>query len=148
MFNWWNLFVASADPDHHREAITSRPLLLQAIGRQTSHAGRTTMTITSTHGEHHRARRALTRIAAFFAELRKTAEQLTALDRWYRILSHALIKYLRGRKLVPPRQSSRREPPVTVEGSLNWWPSPDPTHGFRFKCQFEVAEKPRYFPIG
>ena len=103
VFNWWNLFVRLADPDRHREAITSRPLLLQAIGRQTSHAGRTTVTITSTHGEHHRARRALTRIAAFFAELRKTAEQLTAIERWYRILSQALVKYLRGRKLVPPR---------------------------------------------
>jgi hypothetical protein len=54
-------------------AITSRPLLLQAIGRQTSHAGRTTVTITSSHGEHNRARQALTRVAGFFAELRKTA---------------------------------------------------------------------------
>jgi hypothetical protein len=33
--NWRNLFVRLADPNHHREAITSRPLLLQAIGRQT-----------------------------------------------------------------------------------------------------------------
>jgi hypothetical protein len=40
IFNWWNLFVRLADPEHHREAITSRPLLLQAIGRQTNHAGR------------------------------------------------------------------------------------------------------------
>src|SRR6266851_5168214 len=102
VFNWWNLFARLAEPDHHREAITSRPLLLQAIGRQTNHAGRTTVTITSPHGEHHRARRALTRIAAFFAELRKTAEQLTAIERWYRILSQALIKYLRGRQLRPP----------------------------------------------
>ena len=104
VFNWWNLFVRLADPNHHREAITSRPLLLQAIGRQTSHAGRTTVTITSSHGEHHRARQALTRIANFFAELRQTAEQLTSLERWYRILSQALIKYLHGRQLVPPRQ--------------------------------------------
>jgi hypothetical protein len=77
-FNWWNLFVRLADPAHHREAITSRPLVLQAIGRQTSHAGRTTVIITSRHGEHARARAALTRIAGFFAHLRKTAEQLTA----------------------------------------------------------------------
>ncbi len=104
VFNWWNLFVRLADPNHHREAITSRPLLLQAIGRQTSHAGRTTVTITSSHGEHHRARQAFTRIAGFFAQLRQTAEQLTALERWYRILSQALKKFLRGRKLVPPRQ--------------------------------------------
>jgi hypothetical protein len=104
VFNWWNLFVRLADPDHHREAITSRPLLLQAIGRQTRHAGRTTITITSSHGEHNRARQALTRIAGFFAELRKTAEQLTSLERWYRILSEALKKFLRGRILIPPRQ--------------------------------------------
>jgi hypothetical protein len=102
IFNWWNLFVRLADPYHHREAITSRPLLLHAIGRQTTHAGRTTVTITSVHGEHYRARWALTRIADFFAQLRKTAEQLTAIECWYRILSHALIKYLRGRQLRPP----------------------------------------------
>ena len=70
VFNWWNLFVRLADPVHHREAITSRPLLLQAIGRQTSHAGRTTVTITSSHGEHARARAALTRIAGFFDRTR------------------------------------------------------------------------------
>ena len=57
----------------------------------------------SSHGEHARARAALTRIAGFFTHLRKTAEQLTALERWYRILSQALKKFLRGRKLVAPR---------------------------------------------
>ena len=41
IYNWWSLFVRLADPDHHREAITSRPLLLHGIGRQTHHAGQT-----------------------------------------------------------------------------------------------------------
>lgn len=102
--NWWNLFARLADPDHHREAITSRPLLLTAIGRQTQHAGRTTLHVSSTHGRHGWARQAFTRIGAFFAELRQTAEQLTSLDRWYRILSQALVKYLHGRQLKPLRQ--------------------------------------------
>jgi hypothetical protein len=100
--NWWNLYARLADPDHHLEAITSRPLLLTAIGRQTQHAGRTTLHVSSPHGRHEWARRTLTRIAAFFAELHQTAEQLTPLDRWYRILSQALIKYLHGRRLEPP----------------------------------------------
>jgi len=100
--NWWNLYVRLADPDHHREAITSRPLLLTAIGRQTQHAGRTTLHVSSPHGRHGWARQAFTRIGAFFAELRQTAEQLTSLDRWYRILSQALVKYLHGRQLKPP----------------------------------------------
>jgi hypothetical protein len=50
IYNWWSLFVRLADPDQHTEAITSRPLLLYAAGRQIRHANQTTITITSTHG--------------------------------------------------------------------------------------------------
>jgi len=104
VFNWWTLFVRLADPEHHREAITTRPLLLTAIGRQTSHAGRTTIHVSSPHGKHAKARLALSRIAVFLEYLRSMAEQLTPLERWYRILSEALVKYLKGRQLDPPRQ--------------------------------------------
>jgi hypothetical protein len=102
IYNWWSLFVRLADPDQHREVITSRPLLLQAIARKTQHAGRTTLSVSSTHGEQQVARRAYLRIARFFASLRAKAEQLDAVQRWYRILSEALRKYLRGRQLIPP----------------------------------------------
>lgn len=101
-YNWWTLFRRLADPDHHREAITSRPLMMHAIARRTEHAGRTTLTITSTHGDHEEARTAYRRIAAFFATLRSTAEQLKPIDRLYRILSEAMKKFLRGRQLRPP----------------------------------------------
>ena len=79
----------------------SQPLL-QAIARKTQHAGRTTLSVSSTHGEQQTARRAYLRIARFFAGLRAKAEQLDAVQRWYRILSEALRKYLRGRQLIPP----------------------------------------------
>ena len=101
-YNWWSLFVRLADPEHHREAITTRPLLLSAIARRTHHAGQVTLTVSSTHGMQHKARRAYVRIAGFLAELRKTAEQLDSLQRWYRILSEALRYFLKGRKLEPP----------------------------------------------
>src|SRR5438309_5626487 len=104
IFNWWSLFVRLADPDHRREAITSRPLLMQAIARQTQHAGQVTLTISSTHGEQQKARRAYLRIADFLAQLRQTAEQLDPVQRWYRILSEALKRYLKGRQLDPPRR--------------------------------------------
>ena len=102
IFNWWSLFVRLADLDHRPEAITSRPLLMQAIARQTQHAGQVTLTITSTHGEQPKARRAYRRIACFLAKLRQTAEQLDPVQRWYRILSEALKRYLSGRQLDPP----------------------------------------------
>ena len=66
-------------------------MLLQAIGRQTQHAGQTTITVTNPHGQHQRARQAFLRIAGFFARLRQTAEQFTDLDRWYRLVSAKLI---------------------------------------------------------
>jgi Transposase DDE domain group 1 len=102
IYNWWSLFGRLADPDRRREAITSRPLLMHAVARQTRHAGQITVTITSAHGLAAKAKAALTRIAAFFTDLRSTAEQLTQEQRWYRILSQALVRYLNGQPLRPP----------------------------------------------
>ena len=104
VFDWWNLFARLADPHSDREAITSRPRVLSAIERLTTHARRVTLHVRSLHGQHAWARRAFARIAAFFVTLRETAEQLTPLDRWYRILSLAMMKYLHGHSLEPPRR--------------------------------------------
>ena len=109
IYNWWSLFVRLADPDHHREAITSRPLLLHGVARQTHHAGQTRLTVTSHHGRRKAVMAALRRIAGFFRSLTQSAEQLSAGDRWRRILAEALRKYLHGREpgrqpwLPPPR---------------------------------------------
>ncbi len=111
IFNWWSLFVRLADLDHRPEAITSRPLLMQAIARQTQHAGQVTLTITSTHGEQHKARRAYLRIAGFLARLRPSCPGAVGVrcKRWYRILSEALKRYLKGRQLDPPLRLRRPE---------------------------------------
>ena len=109
IYNWWSLFVRLAEPDRHREAITSRPLLLHGVARQTHHAGQTRLTVTSHHGRREAVVAALRRIAGFFRALTQSAEQLTAEDRWRRILAEALKKYLHGREpgrqpwLPPPR---------------------------------------------
>ena len=51
IYNWWSLFTRLAIPNRHTEAITSRPLLLHGIGRQTTHQNQTTLTITSSHAQ-------------------------------------------------------------------------------------------------
>lgn len=101
VYNWWNLFVRLADPGKHLEAITSRPLLLHAVGKQTTHGGQTFIKITSTHGKTPKVKILLNRIVVFFKTL-KDAEQLSSEQRWYRILSKALEKYLNGYQLRPP----------------------------------------------
>jgi hypothetical protein len=96
------------------EAITSRPSLLEAIGRQTSHAGRTTVTIIGSHGEHDRARAALTHIADFFTKLRKTAEQLTALE--------TLVPNSQpGAERISARTKTRRAASIPAGGSCQLW---------------------------
>jgi hypothetical protein len=102
VYNWWNLFTRLADPEHHREALTSRPLLLSTVARQTQHAGQVTLSISSTHGMRDTARQAYVRIAGFLANLRISAEQLDPLAKWYRILTEALRHFLHGRQLQPP----------------------------------------------
>lgn len=102
IYNWWSLFARLVDPSQHTEAITSRPLMLHAIGKQTRHAGQNRLVITSTHAEAPKVIEGYRRLSAFFKQLRSTAEQLTAVQRWCRILSLALVKYLHGRQLQPP----------------------------------------------
>jgi hypothetical protein len=102
VYNWWSLFVRLAEPDKHFEAIVSRPLLLHGVGKQTSHAGQKTLTITSTHGRAAYVRKAYQRVSDFFIELKASAPQLTPLQCWYRILSEAMKKYLNGVLLKPP----------------------------------------------
>jgi hypothetical protein len=44
-YNWWNLYVRFFDEDHHREAIRSRPLLMQGVGRQVQSGGQRTVKV-------------------------------------------------------------------------------------------------------
>ena len=110
IYNWWTLFVRLADPDQHTEAITSRPLLLYAVGRQTRHANQTSITITSTHGKAGRVRRMLAEVAAFFTSLRPMAEQLTDLERWYRTSAGPWSSTSRAGTYSPARRSAPAPP--------------------------------------
>ena len=65
IYNWWSLFVRLAIPQRHAEAITSRPLLLQAVGKQTEHAGQKRLTITSTHAKAAQVQKVLRRLTDF-----------------------------------------------------------------------------------
>ncbi len=106
VYNWWTVFTRLANPNSHLEAVTSRPLLLNAVAKQTKHAGQTKVTITSTHKESHRVSQILTRISQFFYRLRNSAEQLTSAERFFHILMAAFRKFipqyrLQGLHLLP-----------------------------------------------
>jgi hypothetical protein len=102
VYNWWSLFVRLADPSKRREAITSRPMLLEAVARQITHSGQTTITITPTHGEGKKIQAMLTQLSTFLKGLMESAEQLTSAERWRRILSKVFERVLGGRPLRQP----------------------------------------------
>ena len=101
-YNWWNIFVRLADPNLHREAITSRPLFLSAIATRARHARQTTIRVTSSHARAEPAAKALAAAAAFLRGLARNAEQLTRLETWRTILSRAFQAFLNSRRLRPP----------------------------------------------
>ena len=93
IYNWWNIFTRLANPATHLEAVTSRPLLLNAVAKQTSHAGQTKLTITSMHSKANSASLILKKISAFFNRLKIVAEQLTPKERFLEILMTAFRKF-------------------------------------------------------
>jgi hypothetical protein len=86
IYNWWSLYTRLAIPNRHTEAITSRPLLLHGIARQTRHGNQTTLTITSSHAQAQAIRGALEAVSQLLQRLRQTAEQLTVRQRWRMLL--------------------------------------------------------------
>jgi hypothetical protein len=99
VFNWWSIFVRLVVPDKHLEGGTSRPLLLNAIGRQTRHAGQTTLKVTSTHAKRESVAALLTKTTKFLKQVSSIAEQFKTKDSWTVILSAAFRAFLQGRLL-------------------------------------------------
>jgi hypothetical protein len=106
VYNWWSIFVRLAFPSKHLEGLSSRPLLLYAIGRQTQHAGQTKLVLTSSHAKAEAMKSVLIRLSAFLRRLLINAEQLTAFQRWLLILSAAFKAFLRGKILTPRSELS------------------------------------------
>ena len=84
-YNWWSLFVRLAHPKARLEAITSRPLLLSGIGRVSSHAGKTQLTITPMHARGKEAQSLLTAVSERLKSWKRAAEQLPYASVWQRV---------------------------------------------------------------
>lgn len=89
IYNWWSLFVRLANPEARREAMTSRPWLMSSVGRLTSHAGQTTLTLTGLHAHFDKARQALMQVSTRLqAWAKEAAEQLKTHTVWISVCNH------------------------------------------------------------
>ena len=101
IYNWWSLFVRCAEPERPREAVTSRPLLLCAVGRVVETGRQLTLRLTSTHGQAAHAQSLLTHLSLFLSGLKNTAEQLSPAECWERIWARILTPLLTPRAALP-----------------------------------------------
>ena len=104
VYNWWSLFVRLANPKARMEAITSRPLLLSGIARQTSHAGQHHITVTAMHGYGLEAKAMLTRISALLKFWKNNAEQFNLKTVWQYACEHIVTAVTGFSWVGPPLQ--------------------------------------------
>jgi hypothetical protein len=100
IYNWWSLFVMLLNPTKHSEAITSRPMMLAGVARQTQHSGQKKLTISLSHGKASELKDMMGSASRFLKDVIAAAEQLSQPERWRCILSRVFVKYLEGRILT------------------------------------------------
>jgi len=100
IYNWWSWYVRAANPQARREALTSRPLLLAAVGRAVSHAGQTLLYLTPMHAETDLIKSMIANVHAALSHVRRAAEQLPKLDRWATLLAY-ICRQIAGQFALP-----------------------------------------------
>lgn len=108
-YNWWSWYCRAANPSSRMEAITSRPLLLAAVGKAATHAGQTTLYLTPMHGKVGILKSLIANIRAALQHVRAAAEQFKTKDPWA-----VLMRYISD-KIAPVIGLFR--PPDTLPGT-------------------------------
>ena len=101
IYNWWSLFVRLGNPKARLEAITSRPFLLSAVARRTTHGGAQHLTITSQHAQADKAKSLLAAIHRLLARFKIAAEQLKTKSVWQLVCEHILTTVAHYKPKIP-----------------------------------------------
>lgn len=108
------MFVRWIDPEKHREAITSRPLLLYGVAKKIKHANQIKLKITSLHGKQHKTQDRISLIINFLNRIKYYTQQFTQKEIWSRILSAIFIKFLKGRVLKDGKRSFKHDDQIQL----------------------------------
>jgi len=96
-FNCWNLYVRFYDEEHHREAIRSRPVLMQGVGRQVQSGGKRTVKVSVLHENKESIARAVTLISTELNHIGIIMEKWNPHQRWTLILTRLFRRWLAGK---------------------------------------------------
>lgn len=110
VYNWWSWYSRAAHPGARMEAITSRPLLLAAVGKAVSHAGQTTLYLTPIHGKSHLLKSLQSNIQAALQHVKACAEQFNPSAAWA-----AFVRYV-SEKIAPTLPPFKPPDPLPAPG--------------------------------
>lgn len=94
IYNWWSWYVRLANPKNRMEAITSRPKLLNAVGRLTTHAGQSRILLTLMHESAAKIKQLVTNVRSGIQHITAAAPQLTNPQRWVAMVRFIVAKIL------------------------------------------------------
>jgi Transposase DDE domain group 1 len=101
IYNWWSWYCRAAHPGARLEAVTSRPLLLAAVGKTTSHAGQTQLYLTPLHAKVDTIKSLVVNVRAALGHVARCAEQFPKLDRWRELLRYICARIIASTPLKP-----------------------------------------------
>lgn len=94
IYNWWSWYVRLANPKSRLEAKTSRPKLLSAVGKLSTHSRINKIVLALTHEAASHIKAMIVNIRAGVEHLRGTAPQLVGHQRWYLLARYIANKIL------------------------------------------------------
>jgi hypothetical protein len=101
VYNWWSWYCRAAHPGARLEAVTSRPLLLAAVGQAASHAGQTQLYLTPLHAKVQTIKTLIANIRAALQHVKAIAEQLPKRDSWSTLLRYICHRIVSSIAPVP-----------------------------------------------
>ncbi len=98
-YNWWNLYARFYDEAHHREAITSRPALMQGVARQVQGGGQRTIKVSILHEKRDIIEELVSHTSRQLHEMKLITERWSAEAKWTLLLTRLLRRWLGGKWL-------------------------------------------------
>jgi hypothetical protein len=102
IYNWWSWYVRLANPKNRMEAITSRPKLLSAVGRMTSHGGQSKILLTVMHESAAQIKQLVANVRSGIQHISAAAPQLVNSQRWSSMVRYIVARILAAQPKFTP----------------------------------------------
>lgn len=113
VYNWWSWYGRLAHPKARLEAITSRPLLLAAVGRITHSGGQRRILLSLTHAASSHVKALVANVREGLQHILATAPQLPSAQRWQALVHYIVEKIIGARTENTVRTTT---PPLLATG--------------------------------